>query len=223
MDALRNPYTPGAGNPPPALTGRDPELEQFALLLGRLELGRPEQSLLITGLRGVGKTVLLDAFEGIAIERGWFATSTEITSETRLAKVIATMTREALFDLRRMNESAKGLGEQGLTHADDGACAGDVPDRLASLALDLAHCACSRADREARDRRAGCARSTTRRGRDDGRRGSHRTSLELLPAAVADGAAHHSRVVASLDELLADLSFLGHAQEEPRDRDDSYE
>jgi len=102
MDALRNPYTPGAGTPPPALTGRDPELEQFALLLGRLEIGRPEQSLLITGLRGVGKTVLLDAFEGIAIERGWFATSTEITSETRLAKVIATMTREALLDLRRM-------------------------------------------------------------------------------------------------------------------------
>jgi hypothetical protein len=102
MDALRNPYTPGAGTPPPALTGRDPELEQFALLLGRLELGRPEQSLLITGLRGVGKTVLLDAFEGIAIDRGWFASSTEITSETRLAKVIATMTREALLDLRRM-------------------------------------------------------------------------------------------------------------------------
>ena len=102
MDALRNPYTPGAGTPPPALTGRDPELEQFGLLLGRLELGRPEQSLLITGLRGVGKTVLLDAFEGIAIERGWFASSTEITSETRLAKVIATMTREALFDLRRV-------------------------------------------------------------------------------------------------------------------------
>lgn len=102
MDALRNPYTPGAGTPPPALTGRDPELEQFALLLGRLEIRRPEQSLLITGLRGVGKTVLLDAFEGIAIERGWFASSTEITSETRLAKVIATMTREALLDLRRL-------------------------------------------------------------------------------------------------------------------------
>ena len=102
MDALRNPYTPGAGTRPPALTGRDPELEQFALLLGRLERGRPEQSLLITGLRGVGKTVLLDAFEGIAIERGWFASSTEITSDTRLAKIIATMTREALLDLRRV-------------------------------------------------------------------------------------------------------------------------
>jgi len=102
MDALRNPYTPGAGTRPPALTGRDPELEQFALLLGRLERGRPEQSLLITGLRGVGKTVLLDAFEGIAIERGWFASSTEITSDTRLAKVVATMTREALLDLNRV-------------------------------------------------------------------------------------------------------------------------
>jgi hypothetical protein len=108
MDALRNPYTPGAGTPPPALTGRDPELEQFALLLGRLELGRPEQSLLITGLRGVGKTVLLDAFEGIAIERGWFASSTEITSDTRLAKVIATMTREALLDLRRIERVREG-------------------------------------------------------------------------------------------------------------------
>lgn len=108
MDALRNPYTPGAGTPPPALTGRDPELEQFALLLGRLELGRPEQSLLITGLRGVGKTVLLDAFEGIAIERGWFASATEITSDTRLAKVIATMTREALLDLRRIERVRDG-------------------------------------------------------------------------------------------------------------------
>ena len=102
MDALRNPYTPGAGTPPPALTGRDPELEQFALLLGRLEAERPEQSLLITGLRGVGKTVLLDAFEGLAIERGWYASFTEITSETRLAKVIATMAREALLDLSRV-------------------------------------------------------------------------------------------------------------------------
>jgi AAA ATPase domain len=108
MDALRNPYTPGAGTPPPALTGRDPELEQFAMLLGRLELGRPEQSLLITGLRGVGKTVLLDAFEGIAIERGWFASSTEITSDTRLAKVVATMTREALLDLRRIERVRDG-------------------------------------------------------------------------------------------------------------------
>lgn len=102
MDALRNPYTPGAGTPPPALTGRDPELDQFNLLLGRLERGRPEQSLLITGLRGVGKTVLLDAFEGIAIERGWFASFTEITSETHLPKIISTMAREALIDLRRI-------------------------------------------------------------------------------------------------------------------------
>jgi hypothetical protein len=102
MDALRNPYSPGAGTPPPALTGRDPELEQFNLLLARLEAGRAEQSLLVTGLRGVGKTVLLDAFESIAKERRWFASFTEITGETRLARVISTMAREALLDLSRV-------------------------------------------------------------------------------------------------------------------------
>ncbi len=105
IDPLRNPYAPGAGTPPPALTGRDPELEQFALLLGRLSAGRPEQSLMITGLRGVGKTVLLDAFESIAIDSGWFASFTEVTTETRLARVIATMAREALFDLSRVERA----------------------------------------------------------------------------------------------------------------------
>ena len=73
-----------------------------------MELGRPEQSLLVTGLRGVGKTVLLDAFEGIAIERGWFASATEVTSDTRLAKIVATMTREALLDLRRVERVRDG-------------------------------------------------------------------------------------------------------------------
>lgn len=102
---MRNPYAPGAGTRPPALTGRDPELEQFALLLARLAAGRAEQSLLVTGLRGVGKTVLLDAFESIAIDGGWFASFTEITSETRLARVIATMVREALLDLSRVERA----------------------------------------------------------------------------------------------------------------------
>jgi hypothetical protein len=114
IDALRNPYAPGAGTPPPALTGRDPELEQFALLLGRLSAGRPEQSLLVTGLRGVGKTVLLDAFESIAIDAGWFATFTEVTGETRLGKVIATMAREALLDLSRV-ERARSRARRALS------------------------------------------------------------------------------------------------------------
>jgi AAA ATPase-like protein len=113
MDPFANPYSPGAGTPPPALTGRDPELEQYRLLLGRLQRGRPEQSLLITGLRGVGKTVLLEAFEGIALADGWFAASTEITSDTRLPKLVATLAREALIDLSRV-ERAKDRARRAL-------------------------------------------------------------------------------------------------------------
>lgn len=114
MDALSNPYSPGAGAPPPALTGRDPELDQFRLLLGRLSRGRAEQSLMVTGLRGVGKTVLLEAFEGIAIDEGWFAASTEITSDTRLPRLMATLTREALLELSR-TERTKDRARRGLS------------------------------------------------------------------------------------------------------------
>ena len=57
MDKIRNPFSPGAGSPPPELAGRDSILEQARVLLGRILAKRPEKSLLLTGLRGVGKTV----------------------------------------------------------------------------------------------------------------------------------------------------------------------
>jgi len=60
VDPVRNPYAPGAGQRPPELAGRDRELDQFAVVLERVALGRPERSLVLTGLRGVGKTVLLN-------------------------------------------------------------------------------------------------------------------------------------------------------------------
>lgn len=66
MDTLRNPFSPGAGCPPPELVGRDPLLEQARILLGRIRLRRPEKSILFTGLRGVGKTVLLGEIERMA-------------------------------------------------------------------------------------------------------------------------------------------------------------
>ena len=69
MDPIRNPYSPGAGSRPPALAGRDAQVEAFNLLLQRLLLGRSEKSMIITGLRGVGKTVLLNTFEGMAETR----------------------------------------------------------------------------------------------------------------------------------------------------------
>ena len=59
MDPIANPFSPGAGAPPPELVGRDNILEQAKILLGRVKQKRPEKSLLLTGLRGVGKTVLL--------------------------------------------------------------------------------------------------------------------------------------------------------------------
>ncbi|MFT3873493.1 MAG: ATP-binding protein [Nocardioides sp.] len=71
MDPVRNPYAPGAGQRPPELAGRDRELEQFEVTLERVAAGRPERSMVLSGLRGVGKTVLLNALRGQAVNRVW--------------------------------------------------------------------------------------------------------------------------------------------------------
>ena len=71
MDPLRNPYTPNAGARPPVILGRDDQLQTFALLLARMAAGRTEQSMIITGLRGVGKTVLLGSFRTEALGQSW--------------------------------------------------------------------------------------------------------------------------------------------------------
>jgi hypothetical protein len=110
IDPIRNPYTPGAGSRPPALTGRDEEIEAFRVLLARLKLGRPEKSMLITGLRGVGKTVLLNTFEAIAEEQGFRTAKSEITHETEFRPLIARLTRRALLAVspaKRMKERAR--------------------------------------------------------------------------------------------------------------------
>lgn len=60
MDPIRNPYAPGVGSPPPELAGRDDIREDVRMCLARLRLGRQAKSVLLLGLRGVGKTVLLD-------------------------------------------------------------------------------------------------------------------------------------------------------------------
>jgi hypothetical protein len=77
MDPLRNPYRPGAGAPPPVLTGREPELQAIETLLGRLSRGMGERSVVFTGLRGVGKTALLGVAERSAEEIGWIAQGVE--------------------------------------------------------------------------------------------------------------------------------------------------
>lgn len=99
MDPRTNPYSPGAGTRPPALTGRDAELEQFDVLLSRLDAGRPARSMIVSGLRGVGKTVLLNTFEAMGQERGWFTAAREITNATLLPEEIARIARRALRTL----------------------------------------------------------------------------------------------------------------------------
>lgn len=71
MDAIDNPYTPNAGATPEILVGRDEQTEAFRMLLKRLARGRVEQSMIVTGLRGVGKTVLLNRFAELAREAEW--------------------------------------------------------------------------------------------------------------------------------------------------------
>lgn len=84
MDPILNPFTPGAGVPPRVWVGRDRELEQAAILLGRLQLGHPERSLVLTGLRGVGKTVLLGRIRRLAESQGWMTATIEGRSDVDL-------------------------------------------------------------------------------------------------------------------------------------------
>ncbi|HIW28767.1 MAG TPA: ATP-binding protein [Candidatus Luteococcus avicola] len=71
MDPIRNPYAPGAGQRPPELAGRDDQLRTFDVVLERTARQRPERSIILTGLRGVGKTVLLNALRGSAVRAKW--------------------------------------------------------------------------------------------------------------------------------------------------------
>jgi hypothetical protein len=74
MNRSTNPYTPSAGRRPEKLTGRDRDLEDFEAMPERLCVGRHERSMIFSGLRGIGKTVLLLEFDVLAGEAGWFST-----------------------------------------------------------------------------------------------------------------------------------------------------
>ena len=99
MDPRKNPYAPGAGTKPPALVGRDKQIESFDILLERLENGYAEQSIIITGLRGVGKTVLLDVFREKAEGRGWATVEWEIEKKAPFGPKVAAQARKALLQI----------------------------------------------------------------------------------------------------------------------------
>lgn len=102
MNPIKNPYSPGAGSPPPELVGRDPVLEQARILLGRIKARRPEKSMLLTGLRGVGKTVLLNEIERLANKEGYHTVSIEAHEKKPLGPLLAPQLRSLLFELDRL-------------------------------------------------------------------------------------------------------------------------
>ena len=99
MDPIRNPYAPGAGQRPPELAGRDEQLATFDVVLQRVAKGRPERSLILTGLRGVGKTVLLNALRGQAVRAGWGTGKFEARPDQTLRRPIAAAAHVAVREL----------------------------------------------------------------------------------------------------------------------------
>jgi hypothetical protein len=102
MQKRENPYTPGAGRKPPNLSGRDLDLENFQSLIERLAAGGYDRSLIYSGLRGVGKTVLLMEFDVLATEAGWATTDVqEVGSQPDFRVTFARMSARLLREMSR--------------------------------------------------------------------------------------------------------------------------
>ena len=102
MNPLTNPFSPGAGNQPPELAGRDELLRKVEVLLARVKAGRSEQSMFMVGLRGVGKTVLLNRVREMAESQGYQALLIEAHESKPLPLLLLPPLRRTLFALDRM-------------------------------------------------------------------------------------------------------------------------
>jgi hypothetical protein len=99
MDAFDNPFRPGSGTPPPALVGRDDLIEKYDVALRRALNGRPGKSLMPIGLRGVGKTVLLNRFQEIARDQGLRIAFIEASESGDFKRLLVTRLRSVLLEL----------------------------------------------------------------------------------------------------------------------------
>jgi hypothetical protein len=105
-----NPYTPGAGRKPRTLAGRDQDLENFQSLVERLNAGTYERSLVYTGLRGVGKTVLLMEFDVLASEAGWATTDVqEVGAQADFRATFARMAARLLTNMSRRHRAKQRI------------------------------------------------------------------------------------------------------------------
>jgi len=113
MDPLANPFAPGAGTQPPELAGRDEVLRSATTAFARIKAGRAAKSQMLLGLRGVGKTVLLNRLAEIAEDQGFLPVMLEAPEDRRLAEMLVPPLRQHLFKLSR-REGAKDLARRGL-------------------------------------------------------------------------------------------------------------
>jgi len=111
MDPVRNPYAPGAGQRPPELAGRDRELAHFDVVLERVARGRPERSLVLTGLRGVGKTVLLNALRSQAIARLWGTGKIEARPDQSIRRPLSSALHMAVRELAQRHRDPGRVDE----------------------------------------------------------------------------------------------------------------
>ena len=105
MDPIRNPFTPGAGAPPPELAGRDELIDSVRIALQRVRIGRPTKSILMVGLRGVGKTVLLDRMRSDAEAVGIHTIRIEAPENRSLPALLAPQLRQSLLRLSRIEKA----------------------------------------------------------------------------------------------------------------------
>ena len=113
MNPITNPYAPGAGTPPPELAGRDELLRAVDIAAQRIRAGRTAKSVLMIGLRGVGKTVLLDRMRDAAEAAGIHTLRMEAPEGRSLPAILAPQLRQALLRLSR-SEQAQALGRRAL-------------------------------------------------------------------------------------------------------------
>jgi len=113
LNRARNPFAPGAGHQPPELAGRDRIVDDVSVALERIMRGRSDRGHLLLGLRGVGKTVLLNRIERLALERGYHVALIEAPEEKPLAALLLPRLRAILVKLSRQ-ERAKALAMHAL-------------------------------------------------------------------------------------------------------------
>jgi hypothetical protein len=111
VDPVRNPYAPGAGQRPPELAGRGRELEVFDVVLERVARGRPERSLVLIGLRGVGKTVLLNTLRSQAIGRLWGTGKIEARPDQSLRRPMAAALHMAIREIAPHHRAPERIDE----------------------------------------------------------------------------------------------------------------